>query len=91
MLALAVTGAANALTLYKCELRNGGGIIYQKEKPSESECLIEKKNLDPNANVIPAAEFIGGEQPESLPEDALEAPQGKQDHVGEESGTTAAE
>ena len=87
LLALAIAVAANALTLYKCELRNGGGIVYQEDKPSESECLIEKKELDPNANVIPAAEFIGGQQPE----DASEEPQGKQDQAGEEDGTTAAE
>lgn len=90
MLAL-VTGAAKALTLYKCELRNGGGIVYQETRPSDSECLIEKKDLDPDANVIPAAEFIGGQQPEILPEDASEAPQKNQDQAGDAGDTTAVE
>ena len=64
------TAAASGLTLYKCVLLDGGGIIYQEGKPSGSECMIEKKVLDPNANVIPAADFIGGEQPGNLEDGA---------------------
>lgn len=90
MLLLAVTGTAYGLTLYKCVLRDGSGIVYQEHKPSESECQIEKKYLDPNANVIPASEFIGGQQLGPTSEDASEAQAGG-DEAGEESGTAAAQ
>ena len=59
-----MAGHANALTLYKCILLDGGGVIYQEAPPSVSECLIEKKDLNPDANVIPAEDFIGGREPE---------------------------
>ncbi|MDA9982856.1 hypothetical protein N9H39_09005 [Gammaproteobacteria bacterium] len=54
MLAMTIVmaGPASGLTLYKCVLLDGGGIIYQANEPSESECVVEKKDLDPNANVI---------------------------------------
>ncbi len=76
LLALTITmaGPADGLTLYKCVLLDGGGIIYQEDKPSESECLVEKKDLDPDANVIPAEDFIGGQKPEALPGNNSPAP-----------------
>ena len=73
-LTLTMAGPADGLTLYKCVLLDGGGIIYQEEEPSESECVVEKKDLDPNANVIPAEDFIGGKEPEVLTGNGSAAP-----------------
>lgn len=62
LLTLAIAGPASGLTLYKCVLLDGSGVIYQDQEPSDAECKVEQKDLDPDANVIPAAEFTGQQQ-----------------------------
>jgi len=85
LLALTITMAspADGLTFYKCVLLDGGGIIYQEDEPSESECVVEKKDLNPNANVIPAEDFIGGKEPEDLTGNGSTAPVAAPDRTGE--------
>jgi hypothetical protein len=82
-LTIAMASPADGLTLYKCVLLDGGGIIYQEDEPSESECVVEKKDLDPNANVIPAEDFIGGKEPEALTGNGSTAPAAAPDRTGE--------
>jgi hypothetical protein len=74
LLGVAIVAPAGGLTLYKCVLRDGSGIVYQQHKPTETECAVEIKRLDPDANVIPASDFIGGEKPAPVAADAAVDP-----------------
>ena len=56
LLALLAAGPARGLSLYKCVLLDGSGVVYQDLEPNSSECRIEKKEIDPDANVIPFPE-----------------------------------
>ena len=82
LLALAAASPAMGLTLYKCVLLDGSGVIYQEDKPSATECRIETKNLNPDANVIPAADFIGGKEPGDVPGDDSDTPAAMQEDGG---------
>ena len=62
LLALLAAGPARGLSLYKCVLLDGSGVVYQDLEPNSSECRIEKKEIDPDANVIPFPESTGGQQ-----------------------------
>jgi len=88
LLALAAASPATGLTLYKCVLLDGGGVVYQEDEPNASECLIEKKNLNPDANVIPAEDFIGGKEPGDAMDSNSSAPAAPRDE-GEGSGVPA--
>jgi hypothetical protein len=65
LLTLASAAPTSGLTLYKCVLLDGSGVIYQDQEPSDAECKVEQKDLDPDANVIPAAEFTGQQEPQA--------------------------
>jgi len=62
---LAATGPVYGLTLYKCFLLDGSGVVYQDQEPNSADCRIEKKELDPDANVVPSTELTGEQQADS--------------------------
>ena len=59
---MAAAGSANGLSLYKCILLDGSGVVYQDQEPNSTECRIEKKEFDPDANVIPYPKSTGVQQ-----------------------------
>ena len=65
--ALAAANPVNGLTLYKCMLLDGSGVIYQDHEPDSSKCRIEKKEFDPDANLVPGDRSANNQnrQPES--------------------------